>query len=257
MSINVQHMALVIADISGYTRFTKYHSMALLHAEQIISDLIEAVIDSSDHPLKVNKLEGDAVFFYAESRGDNYALCAAVKTQAVKFFEAFQAKAEEVLRNPVCWCSACQNAGELHLKVVAHFGEVAMKKVKTFEELAGEPVIRLYRLLKNSLKSSEYFMMTNEFHRLAGDVGDMRRESRTENAEGIGAVSVQVFYPQGQILADVSAAPKAGWGKRLAQYWRVNWYAILRFFRLRPKQTFAHLPYKTAQTTQTVELPKV
>jgi len=39
--------------------------MSLLHAEAIISDLLEAVIDHAEYPLTLSKLEGDAVFLYA------------------------------------------------------------------------------------------------------------------------------------------------------------------------------------------------
>ncbi len=60
--MEVKRLALVLADISGYTQFVNRHKMSLLHAEQIITDLLEAVIDQAEYPLQVSKLEGDAVF---------------------------------------------------------------------------------------------------------------------------------------------------------------------------------------------------
>lgn len=241
MSIQVKQAALVFADISGYTRFTKYHAMALLHAEQIISDLLEAVIDSSAHPLKVNKIEGDAVLFYAESQGDPSALCHDVLSQTARLFEAFKGQMDKTLKDPVCWCSACQQAGELRLKVLLHFGEVAIKQVKTFEELAGESVITLFRLTKNSIPASEYILLTEDFQRFSGDMPAMRSESRTEQCEGIGKVKVTVLYPDG-VQGVVVETPKIPMGKRFWQYLRVNGHAIMRIFRLRPQQEHHHLP---------------
>src|SRR5689334_6293166 len=58
--------ALVLADISGYTRFTRMHLTSLLHAEEIISELLEAVIQAAEFPLQVSQLEGDAVLLFAE-----------------------------------------------------------------------------------------------------------------------------------------------------------------------------------------------
>ena len=56
---------LVLADIGGYTRFIKMHGTSLVHAERIITDLLESVINESEFPLTLNKLEGDAALFYA------------------------------------------------------------------------------------------------------------------------------------------------------------------------------------------------
>ena len=71
---------LLIADISGYTNFVKLHNLRQknvlgkiiadnfeFHAEAIVSDLLEAVIEVIEPTLKLNKLEGDAAFFYIES----------------------------------------------------------------------------------------------------------------------------------------------------------------------------------------------
>lgn len=51
----------------------------------------------------------------------------------------------------------------MRLKIVAHKGEFAIKKIRQFEEIAGEAVILVHRLLKNSLKSNEYWLLTDVF----------------------------------------------------------------------------------------------
>ena len=56
------HGHLVIADISGYTRFLT--ESELEHATGIIGDLLNAVISAIQAPLTVSSVEGDAVFTY-------------------------------------------------------------------------------------------------------------------------------------------------------------------------------------------------
>jgi hypothetical protein len=60
--------------------------------------------------------------------------------------------------------------------------------------VAGEDVILAHRLLKNSIQKDEYLLLTDEFHRLSGDVEGMVSEQRKEECEGLGTVDVNVYY---------------------------------------------------------------
>jgi len=60
--MEIQRVVMVLADISGYTCFMKLHIGSLLHAEFIIAELLEAVIDHTEYPLTLSKIEGDAAF---------------------------------------------------------------------------------------------------------------------------------------------------------------------------------------------------
>ena len=97
--MEIKQANLVLADISGYTKFTKQHTISLIHAEKIITELMESIIDVSDHPLKVTKLEGDAVFFYALPGNDREASARDVFQQVMTFFQAFKAKDAELVIN--------------------------------------------------------------------------------------------------------------------------------------------------------------
>jgi hypothetical protein len=55
---------LVIADISGYTRFLT--DSELDHANGIVADLLNSIVDAMQTPLAVSNIEGDAVFMYGE-----------------------------------------------------------------------------------------------------------------------------------------------------------------------------------------------
>jgi len=69
--MDIRKVALVIVDISGYTQFIRLQKLSAVHAEEIIFDLLEAVIDHADYPLTLNKLEGDAAFLYAKLTDEN------------------------------------------------------------------------------------------------------------------------------------------------------------------------------------------
>ncbi|HET7376319.1 MAG TPA: DUF2652 domain-containing protein [Anaerolineae bacterium] len=195
--MEIKRVVLVLADISGYTRFMKIHTTALIHAEAIITDLLEAVLNQAEVPLTLSKLEGDAAFLYAVLDDDRPAASAAqdVLRQVTSFFEAFRAKERELIACDVCRCDACNNIGQLKLKAFLHVGEAAFKKIRQFEELAGEDVILIHRLLKNTIPAKEYILLTDQFYALSGGIGDSPLEARTEEAEGLGAVGVHVYYP--------------------------------------------------------------
>ena len=89
-------VALVLADISGYTRFIRLHGLSMLHAEQIIAELLDAVIGASEHPLQLSKLEGDAAFMYAEVPLVPAALQDILR-QMRFFWNAFGAKRDELI----------------------------------------------------------------------------------------------------------------------------------------------------------------
>lgn len=195
--MEAKKVALVIVDISGYTHFIRAQKQSAIHAEEIIFDLLEAVIEKAEHPLTLNKLEGDALFLYAEAGEKEMAKAARdVAKQAQGFFEAFYARAKTLTRERAeCGCNACSRVHDLRLKVVLHTGEAIFKQIRQFEELAGEDVIAVHRLLKNSVPFREYVLMTEAFHRLAGNLAGMTHSAGEESYEDIGNLKVHVFRP--------------------------------------------------------------
>ena len=57
---------IVIVDISGYTSFVKMHRTSMVHAEQIITDLMEAVRDQKEAPLELDNAVGEGGKHVAE-----------------------------------------------------------------------------------------------------------------------------------------------------------------------------------------------
>ena len=194
--MQLKHVALVIADIGSYTRFIRLHKNTLLHAEEIISQLLETIIERASFPLTLNKLEGDAALLYADMGGAEAAAARDIAQQVTAFFFAFHAKAEELSSSRAnCPCDACQHILDLRLKAVLHHGVVAIRTIRQFEELTGEDVILVHRLLKNGVAKPEYILMSASFHCLAGNLPGYRGEKGEESYDDLGRVSTVVFSP--------------------------------------------------------------
>lgn len=190
-----QKVFLVLVDISGYTRFIRFHKISLLHAERIIDELLESVIAEARVPLVLQELQGDAIYFYALSDGTRETarnVCA----QIARGIEAFRRREAELISEcTLCACEACRMVGQLTLKAVIHHGEVVFTRVRQFTKLSGEDVILAHRLLKNSIARREYMLLTEEMHALVGDLDDRTPEARTEDCTDLGPVKVRVYYP--------------------------------------------------------------
>jgi class 3 adenylate cyclase len=151
---------LLIADIAGYTRFMKYHAASLIHAQEIVGQLLEAMIDAAGARLALAKLEGDAAFFYAPLPGDGAPDDVRVAALAADMHRAFHAKAADLAVNTLCPCDGCRQAGQLRVKFVSHAGEIVERVVGGSSELAGVSVILVHRLLKNRVPVGEYLLVT-------------------------------------------------------------------------------------------------
>jgi hypothetical protein len=194
--MRLAHAFLVIVDISGYTAFINERQTSLLHAEQIITELMEAVIDRASHPLLVNKLEGDAALMYGEVAVGDQAAARDVLAQVKAFFPAFAGcLGKQRTARANCVCDACTGIEKLQLKAFVHVGELAVKKVRQFEELAGEEVILVHRLLKNQVPLRQYVLLT-EAARAAAGMDPAGLEAHLEDLEGLGPTRLWLVAPE-------------------------------------------------------------
>jgi uncharacterized protein YndB with AHSA1/START domain len=136
----------VIADITGYTGYLA--GVELAHAQDIIADLLETVVDNLRPPLRIAKFEGDAVFLYSAT-GDIDGSYVQDAIEAAYF--AFRRRLRNIRQSTSCTCSACSRMQQLDFKFVAHFGEFIRQRMAASEELAGRDVILVHRLLKNAV----------------------------------------------------------------------------------------------------------
>jgi uncharacterized protein YndB with AHSA1/START domain len=138
---------LVLADISGYTAFLT--GTELEHAQAIIHELTTLIRERLAPPLRFIKLEGDAVFCYADEAAfpDGERL---VELIEACYFD-FSNRLENMVRETTCRCNACASMNTLGLKFIAHFGTYVVQASGGIDDLAGPDVILVHRLLKNSI----------------------------------------------------------------------------------------------------------
>ncbi len=212
----VERAVLLIADIGGYTRFMKVHRINLSHAQYVVAQLLEAVIDAAEPRFKLAKLEGDAVFFYALAKKGEHDLTS-LGEQVAAIRQGFLRRRRELEIDRLCSCDGCVQASQLTLKFVSHVGEVAFQKVKKLTELAGVDVIFVHRLLKNGVPITEYVLMSEPVHeRLAPAVQQVARES-SEDLEGLGAT--RTYYVDLNDIATIEPDTRSSSGPRKLVAW--------------------------------------
>ena len=138
---------LVIADIAGYTAFLT--GTELEHAQSIIEELTALIRERLAPPPRFVKLEGDAIFCYADGStfADGERL---VELLEVCYFE-FSNRLFNIVRATTCQCAACASIDSLDLKFIAHYGTFVIQRGDATEDLAGPDVILVHRLLKNTI----------------------------------------------------------------------------------------------------------
>src|SRR5687767_3285185 len=150
MENKMQSGYLVLADISGFTSYLA--GVELDHAHEILSDLLEIIVNSFKPVLTLSKLEGDAVFAYAPenrvTRGET--LLEILETTYV----AFRNRLEAIRRRTTCECNACRSIPKLDLKFMAHYGSYILQSVAGRTEVIGSDVNLAHRLMKNQVSEA-------------------------------------------------------------------------------------------------------
>lgn len=148
---------LFIPDISGFTKFVQ--TTEVEHSQHVISELLEVLIDANTQELELAEIEGDALFFYKEGEiPSQERLLAQMETM----FTAFYSHLKLLEKNRICPCNACATAPNLQLKIVAHCGELQFIAVKGSRKPFGQQVIEAHRLLKNSIDSDNYVLVSKK-----------------------------------------------------------------------------------------------
>ena len=136
---------LLLADISGYTEYMAGNE--LMHAQDVVADLLETIVAALEPIFTLSKLEGDAAFAYANSSSINPSMV--MDTVEAAYF-AFQKRLRDVTHSTTCECNACVRIPTLDLKFFVHDGEYVVRRIARSEELAGPDVILVHRLMKGT-----------------------------------------------------------------------------------------------------------
>ena len=187
-----QHGYLVIADISGYTSFVA--KTELEHSQEILTELLELLMEKFQPLMTISDFEGDAVFAYAPE-----AIFARGET-LIEFIEstyvAFRDKQVSMKRETTCTCNACRNIPTLDLKFIVHHGDFIIQQVAGIKDLLGTDVNLIHRLAKNHVAESTgwrgYALFTHQgLEHLQSDKTSYIQQ--TESYEHLGEVETYVM----------------------------------------------------------------
>ena len=132
MLSTAQPTCFLIADISGYTGYLA--DVELDHAQDILADLIGAVVTALRPNFRLAKLEGDAAFtsMVAETIDGSMLL-----DTIERCYFGFRRRRRDVRQATSCECNACVRIPDLDLKFVVHHGAAIQQKVAGRQELLG------------------------------------------------------------------------------------------------------------------------
>jgi hypothetical protein len=190
-------VVLILADISGYTKFMVENQLSAVHGQIVITSLIETILREVDIPLRLQGIEGDAVFVYAEHPGNDEAwrkVLAEISTKLLRFFEVFYDGVVTAIESTPCKCAICRNAENLQLKVIVHSGRAVFNTIAGSPQISGTDVILAHRLLKNSVPSSEYLLLTESAYRDLGHEMPGKFNEGCESYPELGSVKTFVRY---------------------------------------------------------------
>lgn len=222
---------ILIADISGYREFIRLHNLKQTsvigkfmakqyesHASKIIADLLEKVIDSIQPVMNLNKLMGKSALFYCEENKNQSNEIINIMYKANK---AFNEKKSELIFVQACGCEPCIQSKNLKLKIVVHKGIFEINKMRNFEEISGEDVILTHRMLKNNIKSNEYWLVTENFYSSLNKINKNIFSKITQNLKGFDKIKLNLIKfnskePRNKIIEKRS--------------WLYNWFIQAAYF---------------------------
>lgn len=141
---------ILIPDISGFTNFV--NKTDLVSGQIITQRLLRSLLENDLLDLELSELEGDAALLYKYSK----------KLKPNDILKQYEVMLENFHREQALINQEFQLELNLSLKLIAHYGEFGQYKLGTFRKLYGAPVIEAHRLLKNSIKSSRYVLITDD-----------------------------------------------------------------------------------------------
>lgn len=173
----VENGLIVLADVSGYTEFIT--TTELDHSREILGELLGTLCECAPGSLTIAQIEGDAVFWLSDQEAPGL-----VALLEEKFVE-FHRRLRFMTLVTTCPCRACASVGALTLKFVVHRGSYVRQRVAGSDHFVGGDLVLAHRLLKNTVPSHQYILLTDAALATVTADGAVRHE---ETIEHIGTI---------------------------------------------------------------------
>lgn len=149
---------LFIPDITGFSKFVNETEM--VHGQEIISALLETIIESNHLAMDIYEIEGDAIIFYNYNKNFTPSQFHDI---SINILNNFKNKIEILKQERLCECGACKSISNLSLKFIVHKDEFNEIRVKNFTKLYGRGLIIAHLLLKNEIQIKQYLLFTFDY----------------------------------------------------------------------------------------------
>jgi hypothetical protein len=150
--MNKDHRGTIfIIDISGYSRFVAETENET--GSMIVCALLESVIDANRLSFNISEIEGDAILFYRH--GPAFPV-KEILSQFEAMLRAFNNRLET-------FKESFPQTSALSIKLVVHYGVIGRFAVGSYAKLFGQAVVEAHRLLKNSIDTHTYALITKEY----------------------------------------------------------------------------------------------
>ncbi len=184
---------LLIADITGYTQYL--NESELEHAQETLTALLQLLIEQTNPPLVISRLEGDAVISYGLL--ENFYQGQSFIEKIEDIYVIFRKALDRLVLNNTCQCNACRNISNLDLKFFVHYGTFGIQRISSYDELVGSDINLIHRLVKNSVKEATgfeaYALYTDNAIRQMGIDGvEASMTKHSESYDHLGEVTVWV-----------------------------------------------------------------
>lgn len=184
---------IVVADITGYTMYL--NESELEHAQESLAAILELIVDSTETPLVVYRVVGDAVVSYGFD--DWITNPQTIVDELESIYVIYRRALEQMVLNTTCTCKACANLSALDLKFIVHHGEFSVIEMAGSDELIGPEVNMVFRLAKNTIRErlglSAYIAYTHSaIGALALPDFAGALQPLTEDVEDFGAIQIHV-----------------------------------------------------------------
>lgn len=208
---------IVVANIFGYTAFVK--QTELEHAQSIIDDLLNTLIESFLPPLIFSKTEGDSIFAYTPE--DNFTKGQTLLEAIENLYCIFANTRESMHRNTVCPCKACKAITGLDLKLVLHYGTYSFTTINSQQDLIGTDVMAIRHLSKSPISDATgingfAFITSDCVEALAIEDFTKSLKTYSETCEHIGIINGFVYdlYPVWEVAHEqkkIIVIPEDAW----------------------------------------------
>jgi hypothetical protein len=148
---------ICIPDITGFTRFMVENEIEF--SKQIIPPLLRDIVSSNTLNFEVGEIEGDAVVFY---RFGTLPTLKELVDQCKSFYFNFNEQLKSLMDKYADNFQKNVSSDRLSLKIIIHAAEMASLPIAGKTKLIGEDVVLIHKLLKNSVTSPDYILITEK-----------------------------------------------------------------------------------------------